>query len=761
MCAFEKINHELYESVIDNLDDPLHVINNDFELILINKAMKKWLTELGLSNTLLGQSLFKAFTFLSEKVIEEYKYVQKEGKSLIKSETISISNQNIIAEIQKTPIIKDGKVHQIITIVRDITTREIARKKVKESEEKFRLLTEQSFLGIAILQDDYIKYVNDKLASIFGYTIEEIMKWGKGGFLNVIHPQDRIMVAKQAKKKQAGNLDATNQYQFRGIRKDAEIIFLEVFSKSIDYKGKPADFVTILDITEQKQAQRQLKDSELIFRDLYEEAPNAYFSIDTNKLIIRTNKAAERLLGYTKEELLNMIVFDLYAETKHGLKKAKDLFQRFLKGENIKDEELQMKTKKGDLIWVSLTVKPMFDETGKVIESRSMVLDINDRKLAQKELENSYKRLRELEYIVNNSPGVVFLWKNSEGWPVEFVSENISHFGYTPEDFYSGNVIYSEIIHPDDLKRVAQEVEIYSNEDIEEFEQEYRILAKHGDARWIDDRTWIRRDSEGNITHFQGIVLDITDRKIAEEALKLSEKKYKEAFDRANFYKDLFAHDINNILQVVNSSAELISFHLGESDKSKDIKSVSDIIKKQVERGSKLVSNVRTLSDLEEKEISTENTIVYDLLKKSIEYVKKAYTNREVNILVDSIDKKIIVKANELLQDVFENILINGIKYNEHSKVDILVKISHQKFNEIKYLKIEFIDNGIGIHNDRKEIIFKPGNRELKGSKGMGLGLSLVSKILSIFNGKVWVEDRIKGDYTKGSNFVLLLPKHN
>ena len=59
----------------------------------------------------------------------------------------------------------------------------------------------------------------------------------------------------------------------------------------------------------------------------------------------------------------------------------------------------------------------------------------------------------------------------------------------------------------------------------------------------------------------------------------------------------------------------------------------------------------------------------------------------------------------------------------------------------------------------RKEVIFKSGNRELKGSKGMGLGLSLVDKILQIFNGKIWVEDKVKGDYTQGSNFIIILPE--
>ena len=70
---------------------------------------------------------------------------------------------------------------------------------------------------------------------------------------------------------------------------------------------------------------------------------------------------------------------------------------------------------------------------------QAIIHDITEQKQAQVELEKSYERLKELGNIINSSPGVLFLWKNSKGWPVEFVSENVKQFGYTREDFYSGN----------------------------------------------------------------------------------------------------------------------------------------------------------------------------------------------------------------------------------------------------------------------------------------------------------------------------------
>ena len=515
------------------------------------------------------------------------------------------------------------------------------------------------------------------------------------------------------------------------------------------------------DMTERIEAEEKLKESEKNYRELYEWAPNAYFSIGGDKTLKMCNTAAEKLLGYTKEEIYIMNVFDLYANTENGLEKAQELFKQFLAGENIQDQELQMRKKSGENIWISLTVVPILDQAGNVVESRSMVIDINERKLAREKLENSYEQLREMENIINNSSGVVFLWQNSEGWPVEFVSENVIQFGYTPEEFYSGKVIYNDIIHPDDVGRVSEEVNHYTNEGVNDFVQEYRIITKSGKIKWFDDRTWIRKDSEGIITHFQGIVLDITDRKTTEEALKLSEKKYEEAFERASFYKDLFAHDINNILQVITSSAELISYQLDDSEELKDISSIANIIRKQVQRGAKLVRNVRTLSQLDDSESLLEPIEGMSVLRNSIKFIQSAYSERNIKVEVDTFANMFSVRANELLQEIFDNILINAIKYNENSPVDIQIKITKKKSENENYIKMEFLDNGIGVQDNKKKVLFKEGYRHLKGSKGMGVGLSLVRKILKSYNGKILVEDKVKGDYKKGSNFIVLLPEAN
>ncbi len=109
--------------------------------------------------------------------------------------------------------------------------------------------------------------------------------------------------------------------------------------------------------------------------------------------------------------------------------------------------------------------------------------------------------------------------------------------------------------------------------------------------------------------------------------------------------------------------------------------------------------------------------------------------------------------------DIFENILINAIIYNENPVIEMLVKINEGSNGEHKkYLKIEFIDNGIGMSDALKKIVFIKGFETEKRTKGMGLGLSLVREVVESYNGEIKVENRVKDDHTKGSNFILTFP---
>jgi PAS domain S-box-containing protein len=165
--------------------------------------------------------------------------------------------------------------------------------------------------------------------------------------------------------------------------------------------------------------------------------------------------------------------------------------------------------------------KPTYEELEQI--SRKLEKEIKRRKKAEEALQESEEIYREAYEIIKRSPAVTFLWKNEEGWPVEFVSENVEELlGFSADDFISGRVLYAKVVHPGDLERVAGEVAKFSiGIERKRFTHEpYRIVTKDGKIKWLADRTYIRRDEKGRITHYHGIVLDKSSQMQVEKELE-------------------------------------------------------------------------------------------------------------------------------------------------------------------------------------------------------------------------------------------------
>jgi signal transduction histidine kinase len=246
-----------------------------------------------------------------------------------------------------------------------------------------------------------------------------------------------------------------------------------------------------------------------------------------------------------------------------------------------------------------------------------------------------------------------------------------------------------------------------------------------------------------------------------EDRLKASETKFRGAFNRAEFYKDLFAHDISNILQNVKTSLELASKWHTLDDKKEEIDKIFNIMDEQVIRGSKLVDNIRKFSRVEEETLNLTKVNIINYLNTSGNFIIESYPKKDIRIQRNYELKELYVNANELLLDVFENILTNAVKHNDKSIVEISIELSKLMLNEKNYVQIEIKDNGIGIPDIMKTQVFKAMIKNRDKVKGMGLGLLLVKRILDNFDGEIWVEDKIKGDYSRGSNFIILIPEVN
>jgi PAS domain S-box-containing protein len=230
-------------------------------------------------------------------------------------------------------------------------------------------------------------------------------------------------------------------------------------------------------------------------------------------------------LEYIAEDFLTGRI--TYADIVHSEdidKIRKELTRCCETGKDSFIQRYRILTGKGEVLWVEEKTFIQRDERGNVASFQGIVRDVTQEirnEIALKDALESQKALMEkqksllerqkaLETVINNSPMVVFLWKAEKYWPTLYVSENVRQFGYAPEDFISGRVLYGKIIHPEDLLLVELELEENCEEGGKEFNRQYRILTQTNGVRWIDEKTFIQRNEEGEVTHFQGILEDVT-----------------------------------------------------------------------------------------------------------------------------------------------------------------------------------------------------------------------------------------------------------
>ncbi|MFX1502816.1 MAG: PAS domain S-box protein, partial [Promethearchaeota archaeon] len=289
--------------------------------------------------------------------------------------------------------IKEGeKVKSVMVLAREITEKKKIEQKLRESEDKFRIITEQSLMGIGILQDGLVKYASKKLAEIYGFSIEEILHFDTNRFLSLIDPEFLELVRAQSRKKQLGYKDIIINYEHKIIKKTGEKRWVENYSKSINYQGKSADLVINIDITNRKKAEQKLKESEEKYRKLFNNAPFAIALFDNDGYILDCNVSSSKITGYQKEELIgkNFRDFEFYPDIQKARIKQREETINF--GDMPEPREILLKRKDKSYFWARTFLD--FIHLGKVTYIQAIIQDITDRKVAESELKESEEKFR-------------------------------------------------------------------------------------------------------------------------------------------------------------------------------------------------------------------------------------------------------------------------------------------------------------------------------------------------------------------------------
>jgi two-component system, sporulation sensor kinase E len=464
-----------------------------------------------------------------DKLNEKFKNAIISGKTGNPTEEIFFRLDNSIILVEtKIKIINLDNQPVILIFGKDITEQKSNEEKLKLSLENFKSLIQNINGYIYTVNFKNGKTVNSyhspQCKKITGYTPDEYAK-DPDLWINMVYDEDKDKV-NAVFMNIPSNLQKTN-IEHRIVHKNGSVRWISnTFTIQLNNQ-KEIDFLHgfIFDITEHKISDAALEGQYLFLQKLIDTIPNPIFYKDTHGVYQGCNYAFEKYIGLQRKEIIGKTVNDTFPEEIAKMHRKKDA--ELFKTPGIQVYESKVTTSDQsvhDVIYYKATFKNHDDSIGGLV---GVILDISEQKRVQKELTDTLERLRELEITINRSPAVIFVWPNIEGWPVAFVSDNINQFGYTPQELISGDVHFTSIIYPDDLNRVNSEVDYYGKEDISEFIQSYRIFTKDKEIRWVEDRTWAVRDEKGKITHFQGIVLDVTKRREAEQLLNESNERYR------------------------------------------------------------------------------------------------------------------------------------------------------------------------------------------------------------------------------------------
>ncbi|MCK4382166.1 MAG: PAS domain S-box protein, partial [Candidatus Lokiarchaeota archaeon] len=287
-----------YRTTIDSLGDPLHVVDRDLRIILVNQAFKEWLGDLNIDAEIFGRKIPEVFSFLPPIIYEEYTQVFDTGNTLVTTEITPLPEREITTETRKIPIFHEGKVEQIITIIRDVTERKKAEQKLKEEREKLQNYLDIAGVILLVLNaDQTVQLINRKGCEILEEDESEII--GINWIDEYIPENNRELVKKRYNRFINGEIELFENTEAPIITKNGEKRIIAWYNRAL--KNAEGEIIGSLssgqDITENKIAEQKLKESEEKFRNMINNLDIGFFRGIYKRELLIYNQAFNRILG--------------------------------------------------------------------------------------------------------------------------------------------------------------------------------------------------------------------------------------------------------------------------------------------------------------------------------------------------------------------------------------------------------------------------------------------------------------------------------
>ncbi len=687
----------------------------------------------------------------------------------------------------------------------------------QQSEAKFRSLVEQSLVGVYVVQDGRFVYANPRMANIYGYSIEELTS-AQLTVRETTHQDDWATVEKQIQRRMSGEL-ASAHYTFRARRKDGSHIHVEVLGTPGLYNGKPSILGTAMDINERKLAEAQLAEASNLLDTLLSNSPDSIYFKDLQSRFVRASKGFEKLFHVADvKELTGKTDFDFF-DTEHAREAFQDEQGIIRTGEPIIGKVETETHADGRVTSALTTKLPWRDGNGNIIGTFGISKDVTAAKDTESRLAYErdlfhalLENFPDVIYFKDLQSRFVRVSRSKVTSSMDILQARYSaeHPEAKPEDYpehlREEEAFRAWLIGKTDFDTFAEERAREAHEDEQQIIKTGEpIIAKvertpqaDGKVTWCISTKIPWRDKDGHIIGTFGVSKDITALKQAETELESAHQRLLETSRLAGMAEvatDVL-HNVGNVLNSVNVTCSLTIDRV-KGTKIANLAKAASLLMENQNRLSEFFANdpraqqIPTyLSALSDHFSHEQSALLQELeqLLKHVEHIKQivamqqsyakvagvietinptqlvddaiqingaALTRHEVQLRCEFDPVPMIQTEKHRVLQILVN-LIRNAKYalDESKRTDKLLTIKLGR-NGGDHVKIQVIDNGVGIPPENLTRIFGHGFTTRRNGHGFGLHSSALA--IKELGGSLTAHSDGDG---KGATFILLLPEN-
>ncbi len=481
-------------------------------------------------------------------------------------------------------------------------------------------------------------------------------------------------------------------------------------------------------------AHQQVETERQRYEDLFELAPDGYLITNLNGVIVECNRAAAVLLDRPKQHLAGKPVAAFVSlKDRPAFRRQLPLLQQL---ERAGEWELALNARGNAHVYAGVTVALVRDTQGNPAALRWLLRDLTQRKQAEAALRGSEARHR---FLTDHAQDAIYLFRFRPEPHLEYVSPAIENItGYAPQEFYDDWRIARKLIHPDDLPLVDRHAD--KLQDLPS-PTAVRLLHKHGEVVWVEQRTTLVRDHSGASVFVEAIVRDVTARVRTEVQLEKLRTEF----------LSVLAHELRTPLTAIKGSAS-IGLSGDTPPTVREARELFQIVDEQANRLREFINGILDITQIETGllNLKTEKVEAATLVKDACAAFAKGGTAHKV--LVELPDGLPPLKADKRrVAQVFSNLLSNAAHVSPPSEP---ITISAHLQDDGVLIQVR--DRGRGIAPEQLPLLFHKFYKiDAREDRGSGLGLAIAKGIVEAHGGRMWTESAGEGE---GASFYFTLP---